>query len=95
MVMIIIYIIVVDLMLGLKTTTEPPYQLAVTTSPTVLNWFGSSDEINPYYGGINLSASNYDLNNKDYLYYTIPEFLRDDSDNSQYELFIDMVAQHF
>ena len=78
-----------------KTNTEPPYQLTTTTDPITLTWFGSINETNPYFGGIINSASIFDNENKDYLYYTIPEFLRDDPDNSQYELFIDMVAQHF
>jgi len=78
-----------------KTTSEPPYQLATTTSPTVLNWFGSPNETDPYFGGIINSASSFDNKNKDNLLFSIPEFLRDDPDNSQYELFIDMIAQHF
>jgi hypothetical protein len=78
-----------------KTTSEPPYLLASTGSAAVLNWLGSTNESSPSYGGILLSSSLYDENNPDYLYYTIPEYLRDDSDNQPYELFIDMVAQHY
>jgi len=78
-----------------KTTTEPPYQLATTTDPAVLTWFGSTNETSPYFGGIINSAFLFDNENKDNLLFSIPEFLRDDPDNSQYELFIDMVAQHF
>ena len=78
-----------------KTTTEPPYQLSTTTDPAVLTWFGSTNEASPYFGGIINSASLFDNENKDNLLFSIPEFLRDDSDNSQYELFIDLVAQHF
>lgn len=78
-----------------KLNTEPPYQLAPTGSVAVLNWFGSTNEYSPQYGGIILSASLYDNNNKDNLLYSIPEYLREDPANAPYELFIDMVAQHF
>ena len=43
-----------------KTTNEPPYLLSKTGSTQVLNWFGSANEGDPYYGGISLSASQYD-----------------------------------
>jgi hypothetical protein len=78
-----------------KTTTEPPYLLNSTTSPTVLSWLGSDNPDNPYYGGILLSASIYDQNNKDNLYFVIPEYIREDSSNDPYLLFIDMVGQHY
>jgi len=78
-----------------KTITEPPYLLNSTTSPTVLSWLGSDDPDNPYYGGILLSASIYDQNNKDNLYFVIPEYIREDSSNDPYLLFIDMVGQHY
>ena len=68
-----------------KINTEPPYQLATTGSTLALNW----------YNGIISSASYYDNNNKDNLLFSIPEYLREDPDNAPYELFIDMVAQHF
>jgi hypothetical protein len=78
-----------------KITTEPPYQLASTGSTEVLDWFGSTNEYSPLYGGIILSASLFDNTNKDNLLFSIPEYLREDSANQPYELFIDMVAQHF
>ena len=79
-----------------KTTNEIPYQLASTGSAAVLNWFGSTNEYNlSLYGGIILSASLFDNTNKDNLLFSIPEYLREDSANQPYELFIDMVAQHF
>jgi hypothetical protein len=68
-----------------KTTTEPPYLLYTTGSTNVLNW----------YGGIISSASIYDESNKDNLYFVIPEYLRDDSNNDQYILFIEMVGQFY
>jgi len=68
-----------------KSTTEPPYALYPIGSTQVINW----------YENIILSASKYDNQNKDNLYYSIPEYLRDDPENAQYELFVSMVGQHF
>ena len=78
-----------------KTNTQPPFTLASTGSTEVLNWLGSADEDNTYYGGLALSASIFDEDNMDRLYNTIPEYLKEDPDNVKYELFIDMVAQHY
>ena len=78
-----------------KTTSQPPYSLAASTSPEVLTWFGSDNEYNQYYGGIILSASNFDNNNQNNLYYAIPEYLREDPANNQYQLFIEMVGQFY
>ena len=78
-----------------KITTQKPYELALTNSPEVESWFGSTNEYSPLYGGIISSASLYDNTNKDNLIYTIPEYLRDDNANEPYELFINMVAQHY
>ena len=78
-----------------KSTTQPPYQLHTTGSTEVLNWFGSTNESSPVYGGLILSASLYDNENKDNLVYSIPEYLREDPNNHPYELFINMVAQHY
>ena len=78
-----------------KSTTQPPYQLQTVGSTEALNWFGSTNEDSPIYGGIILSASLYDNENKDNLVFSIPEYLREDSENQKYELFINMVAQHY
>ena len=78
-----------------KTNSIPPYTLASTTSTEVKTWLGSSDSTNLYYGGLALQAYDFDQNNQDYLHWNIPEYLRDDSNNDQYGLFIDMVGQHF
>jgi hypothetical protein len=78
-----------------KSTTEPPYQLYSSTDPIVLTWLGSSDENSIYYGGLLLSASQYDLSNPDNLFFAIPEYLRNDPSNDNYQLFIDMVGQHY
>lgn len=78
-----------------KTTPQPPYKLAKTGSTAVINWFGSSNENNPNYGGILLSASNFDNLNPNNLYYSIPEYLRDDPANIPYQTFVEMVGQFY
>ena len=78
-----------------KENTEPPFTLYPTGSTKVLNWLGSTDIESEYYGGQALSASNYDENNQNSLYYAIPEYLRSDPQNAKYELFVDMVGQHY
>ena len=78
-----------------KLTTEQPYILYPSTSSQVLTWLGSTNEASPYYGGLILSASEFDNGNKDNLLFTIPEYLRDDPQNQPYELFVEMVAQHY
>ena len=78
-----------------KSNTEPPFILYPTGSSEVLNWLGSTDISSAYYGGQALSASNFDENNQNSLYYAIPEYLRSDPQNAKYELFVDMVGQHY
>ena len=78
-----------------KSNTTKPYTLHSTGSSEVLNWLGSANPENGYYGGMALSASNYDEQNQDWLYFAIPEYLREDPENRNYELFTDMVGQHF
>jgi hypothetical protein len=78
-----------------KTTNQPPYNLSSTESEIVKNWLGSTNPNDPYYGGLMLQAYDFDQNNQDYLYWAIPEYLREDPDNAQYTLFIDMIGQHF
>ena len=78
-----------------KLTTAPPYKLASTGSTEVLTWIGNATVGDTYYGGQALSASNYDQDNRNWLYWSIPEYLRDDPANEGYELFVDMVAQYY
>ena len=78
-----------------KTGSAQPYELLPTTDSTVLTWLGSDVENSQYYGGISLSASLFDNTNQNWLYYTIPEFIRDNGDNNQYLEFSNMVGQHF
>jgi hypothetical protein len=78
-----------------KTNSQKPYELEQSNNPIVLNWIGSADESNSYFGGLLYTASLYDNNNKDNLYFSIPEYLREDPANDQYLLFIDMVGQFY
>ena len=74
-----------------KTTSEMPYILASTGSTEAISWLGSATDETGQAG----SASIYDLNNENYLYNAIPEYLRSDPSNQKYELFVDMVAQQY
>ena len=78
-----------------KTNNQKPYTLAASDSTQVLTWLGSTNYSNPYYGGLIASSSEFDNGNKDNLLYTIPEYLRDDPANDPYQLFIEMVGQHY
>ena len=78
-----------------KSTSTFPYELYPSTDVIVSTWLGSDVENSQYYGGIILSASLYDNNNQNWLYYIIPEFIRDNDDNNQYLEFSNMVGQHF
>lgn len=72
-----------------------PYLNFETTSSQALIWLGDDNSKSGLYGGQLYSSSYYDENNQDNLLYTIPEYLRIDSQNQPYELFIHMIGQHF
>ena len=75
-----------------------PYPNYSVSSSEALNWFGSTNETSIYYNtGKNqiLSASLYDENNQDYLYYLIPPFINENNDNNQYIKFVNMTGQAF
>lgn len=78
-----------------KSGSSFPMSLLPVDSPTALNWLGSDQENSQYYGGIILSASRYDENNQDWLFYTIPDFIKENPDNDNYLEFCNMVGQHF
>lgn len=78
-----------------KTTDTIPYQLASSTSTEALTWLGSEVESDYYYGGRLDSASLYDKLNQHNLLNTVPLHIRENSDNQQYEIFVQMVGQHF
>jgi hypothetical protein len=78
-----------------KSNSLKPYTLYSTGSTEVLNWYGSTNPTDAYYGGQILTASLYDGDNQNYIYYSIPEYIRNNSDNAQYILFMDMIGQLF
>jgi hypothetical protein len=78
-----------------KTGSSFPYTLKAIDDSEVLTWLGSDIENNQYYGGYILSASLYDENNQNWLWYTIPEFIKENEDNEPYIDFCNMVGQHF
>lgn len=75
-----------------KTNSTKPYTLASTGSAEVISWYGTAGLDGT---GQLQSASVYDNENQDNLVYSIPEYIREDSDNAPYELFIEMIGQHF
>ena len=48
-----------------------------------------------WYNGVYNTASLYDQENNSLLVKTIPEHIRSDENNSQYELFVNMIAHHY
>lgn len=66
-----------------KTTTLQPYINDTVTNST--SWYTSELA----------SASLYDELNDSRLTYTTPAFIREDATNAPYELFLDMIGQHF
>jgi len=68
-----------------KSNSTPPYENLPTDDTAAETWY--SEQIS--------SASIYDELNQDNLYYNIPEYLRNDSQNDQYIEFIEMIGQHF
>jgi hypothetical protein len=68
-----------------KTNSVYPYINESTTSTNALNWFATQS----------ISASLYDRDNVDALTNTIPTYLVDDPNNSQYQLFTQMIGQNF
>jgi hypothetical protein len=78
-----------------KSNSTQPYTLYSTGSNEVLTWMGSTNEYSGVYGGMILSASTFDSQNQDYLYNSVPKYIKEDPINAGYELFISMVGQHF
>ena len=68
-----------------KTNSQPPFVLANTGSVTGLTW------LTTYTG----SGGRFDNENQNNLIYTIPEYIRNDSTNEPYILFIEMMGQNY
>jgi hypothetical protein len=79
-----------------KRNNTQPYTLYSVTSSQASNWLGSADSpTTPTTASVLYSASLYDYSNKDYLQYSIPQYLLDDPNNQPYLTFLDMIGQHF
>lgn len=68
-----------------KSTSSRPYKNYPTTASTATTWFNSQVA----------KANTYDVTNVDILTNTVPAFIREDSSNEPYLMFIHMIAQHF
>lgn len=68
-----------------KSNSTPPYLNQEIDTAESIAWYAQMSE----------SASLYDELNESNLEYTIPEFIRQDSANEPYSLFLNMVGQHF
>jgi len=68
-----------------KTNSTPPYVNDGTNSVNGLAWLTSQLDV----------AETYDIENNNALTLAIPSFIRDDSDNDQYILFVEMIGQLF
>lgn len=68
-----------------KTNTTRPYLNAVSTTPLALNWYANQLT----------EATRFDASNYNALINTIPSFLRDDTANDNYLIFVYMIGQHF
>lgn len=68
-----------------KTNNTPPYTNYSSNSTEGLQWLALQLE----------TATTYDNLNVDGLIYSIPPYLKDDPNNSQLQLFVEMLGQHF
>jgi hypothetical protein len=68
-----------------KTGNTPPYTNYPTTSTSGSQWFVSQS----------LVAEQYDLENNNALTLAIPSYILEDSDNYNFELFVEMIGQSF
>jgi hypothetical protein len=69
-----------------KTNSSYPYINAPTTNPGIgFNWFVTQSEV----------AAAFDTNNNNSLIDSIPEYLRNDTSNAEYELFIEMLGEMY
>jgi hypothetical protein len=67
------------------TDVEGEIKLLPSNNQTVITWYNNLKKL----------AINYDLQNLNSLQYSIPEHLLMNDSNSEYILFVDMIAQHF
>lgn len=68
-----------------KYLTTTGYKLFHTTASISENWYASASA----------KGLSYDTENPHQLVKTIPQYIRVDSNNSEYDIFVNMIAQHF
>lgn len=68
-----------------KSDATKPYSLYSTGSTQAINWYNIQEA----------SASSYDNQNQNNLYNVFPQYIQEDPDNEQFQLFVEMVAQMF
>lgn len=68
-----------------KSNSTPPYINIPTTSSTGITWLDGQLTV----------AATYDENNKDGLVAAIPLYIKEDPSNANFQLFVEMVGQHF
>jgi hypothetical protein len=78
-----------------KSNNTPPFDNLPITATASLEWYGSTDDTSNYYGGQILSASLYDEENRNYIWNTLPSYIKDDPQNQNLELLVAMLGQHF
>jgi len=60
-----------------------------------INYSSSQSPASSFFTSQSAVADDYDNLNESRLVYTTPEFIRDDSSNDPYRVFLDMIGQHF
>ena len=78
-----------------KSTTTYPYLLYSTTSSQATSWLGEEGYGASVANGQLHSASRYDIDNPYNLEKLIPNHIIENSDNSFYVSFVNMIGQHF
>jgi hypothetical protein len=68
-----------------KINTVAPYVLYSPTSSQAINWYATQSA----------TASLYDSNNQNNLNYVVPAYLRYNTDNTNYMLFVNLIGQFF
>jgi hypothetical protein len=68
-----------------KLNTQAPYVLYSPTSSQATTWYNSQST----------TASAYDSNNQNNLDYVVPEYIRFNSSNTNYMLFVNLIGQFF
>lgn len=68
-----------------KTNSTKPYSNVPSNATQAIDWYSNQLAI----------ANHFDLNNSSAVVNTVPSFLREDGNNSNYLTFIHMIGQHF